>query len=124
MKSIILILLLTGCMYPPKKFTDKRLVIAAKETVTIPELNLSITNGGCGRAWTSENGQPAYEKVFCDISVKTKDSTYHFSRSGNELYIRNIKLQIDRMNPWGREEDSLPPGGCRILVTKMPDISR
>jgi hypothetical protein len=121
---MLIIILIGGCMYPPKKFEDKRLVLAAKETVQIPELGLSVTNNGCGREWTSENGQPAYERAFCDIDVKSKDSTYRFSHSGKPLFIKNIKFEIDKMNPRGREEDSIPAGGCRIIVIRLPDASR
>jgi hypothetical protein len=111
----------TACMYPPKKFTEKRLVIASKETVRINELDMSITNGGCGRKWMADNGG---ERPYCDLVVKTKDSTWHFGDSFDPLYIKNLKLVIDKMNPWSREEDSVPPGGCRIIVTKLDDLSR
>ena len=112
---------LNGCMYPPKKFTEKRLVIANNQTVTINELSISVTNSGCGRKWMTDNGG---ERPYCDLSVKTKDSTWHFGDSFSPLYINNIKLIIDKMNPWGREEDSVPPGGCRIIITKLDDLSR
>jgi hypothetical protein len=124
MKIALLLLIIAGCMYPPKEFKDKRLVIGSGQTVHIEELGLSVTNKGCGREWTSENDQPAYEKTFCEIDVKTYDSTYRFSHKSNTLFIKNIKLEIERMNPWGREEDSIPPGGCRLLVIKLPDTSR
>lgn len=124
MKAIVLLIIIAGCMYPPKEFKDKRLVIGSGQTVHIEELGLSVTNKGCGRQWISENNQPAYERAFCEIDVKAKDSTYHFSHSGQPLYIKNIKLEIEQMNPWGREEDSIPAGGCRVLVTKLPDSSR
>jgi len=131
MKSNAIFIILTvaflasiACMYPPKKFTEKRLVIASKETVSINELDMSITNGGCGRKWISEDDKPAYERPYCDLTVKIKDSTWHFGDSFDPLYIKNLKLLIDKMNPWGREEDSVPPGGCRIIVTKLEDQSR
>jgi hypothetical protein len=125
MKRFLLsLLILTGCMYPPKQFKDKSLVIANNQTVHIEELGLSVTNHGCGREWVSENGNPDYERVFCNVDVKTKDSTYRFSHADKTLFIKNIKLEIDQMNPWGREQDSIPAGGCRIIVTKLPDTSR
>jgi hypothetical protein len=108
-------------MYPPEKFTEKRLVIASKQTVSIKELNLSITNGGCGRKWMTDNGG---ERPYCDLTVKMKDSTWRFGDSFDPLYINNLKLVIDKMNPWGRTEDSVPPGGCRIIVTRLDDLSR
>ena len=113
-----------ACMNPPKKFTEKRLVIASKKTVRINELNMSITNGGCGRKWISEDDKPAYERPYCDLVVKVKDSTWHFGDSFSPLYIKDLKLVIDKMNPWGSEEDSVPPGGCRIIVTKLDEKSR
>lgn len=81
-------------------------------------------NQGCGRQWVSTNGEPAYERAFCDITVKTKDSTYHFNPARNQFFIKNIQFDIEKMNPWGRVEDSIPPGGCRIKVSKLPDTSR
>ncbi len=118
---VVCILAAMACMYPPKKFTEKRLVIASKETARINELNMTISNGGCGRQWMANNGG---ERPYCDLVVKIKDSTWHFGDSFEPLYINNLKLVIDKMNPWGREEDSVPPGGCRIIVTRLDDISR
>ena len=117
----ILFLAVAGCMSTPEKFTEKRLVIASNQTVRIDELNMSITNGGCGRKWMADNGG---ERPYCELSVKMKDSTWHFGDSFDPLYIKNLKLVIEKMNPWGREEDSVPPGGCRIIVTKLDDLSR
>ncbi len=82
---------------------------------------MTIINAGCGRKWMTGNGG---ERPYCDLMVKMKDSVYRFGDSFEPLYIKNIKLVIDKMNPWGREEDSVPPGGCRIIVTKLDDISR
>jgi hypothetical protein len=97
--------------------------------VNINELNMSITNGGCGRKWIMEKGKEGediegYERAYCDVMVKTKDSTWRFGSSFKPLYIKNLKLVIDRMNPWGSWEDSVPPGGCRIIVTRLDDLSR
>ncbi|HWR32449.1 MAG TPA: hypothetical protein VN451_02915 [Chitinophagaceae bacterium] len=111
-------------MSRPEKFTERRLIIASRQTEKIEELYMSITNGGCGREWISEDSKPAYERAYCDLTVKLKDSTYHFGDSFSPLYINNLKLVVDKMNPWGKEEDSIPPGGCRIIVTRMEDISR
>jgi len=38
--------------------------------------------------------------------------------------ITEKKLVIDKMNPRGKEENSMPPGGCRIIVTRLDDLSR
>lgn len=124
MKSFILVtgilFFAVACMYPPKRFTERTLVLGSKQSTTISELNMTITNAGCGRKWMADGG----EKPYCDLTVKVKDSIYRFGQSFDPLYILNIKLVIDKMNPWGREEDSIPAGGCRITVTKLDDISR
>ena len=122
--SGVFFLVVVGCMNPPEKFTEKRLVIASNQTVKIDVLDMSITNDGCGRKWLSEDDKPAFERPFCDVEVKMKDSTWHFGDTFAPLYIKNLKLVIDKMNPWGREEDSVPPGGCRIIITRLDDLSR
>ncbi|OPZ19286.1 MAG: hypothetical protein BWZ05_00200 [Bacteroidetes bacterium ADurb.BinA245] len=124
MKLIFLVLLGCGCMYPQKVFKEKTIIISANQSVSVSELGLTIKNQGCGRQWVSTNGEPAYERAFCDITVKTKDSTYHFNPARNQFFIKNIQFDIEKMNPWGRVEDSIPPGGCRIKVSKLPDTSR
>lgn len=101
-------------MSPAGEFTDQRLVIANKETVRIKELDLSITNNGCGRQW--ESGE---EKPYCELIIRRKDSTLRAGNNFKPVYIGNIEITIDRMNPWGREEDSVPPGGCRVWVRKL-----
>ncbi len=121
MKSIITTLVIAvcffitaGCSSQPKEFTDKKLVIASKQTEKIKELDLSITNNGCGRQWES-----GVEKPYCELIIKRKDSTIHAGRDFKTVYISNIEITIDRMNPSGREEDSVPPGGCRVWVRKF-----
>ena len=113
-----------ACMYPPKNFKEKKLVIASKETVRINELDMTISNNGCGRKWIVEDDKAAGERPYCDLIVKINNSTWHFGSSFDPLYIKNLKLVIDKMNPSGREEDSVPPGGCCIMVTKLDDLSR
>ena len=124
MKYFFLILLFLGCRYPQKEFKEKTLIVEAKQTVPVSELGISIHNEGCGREWVSEEGKPAMERAFCEVTVKTTDSVYHFSNTNKPLFIKNIRLDLEKMNPWGRVEDSIPPGGCRIRVTKLPDTSR
>ena len=109
-----------ACMHPPQRFSEKRIVIAAKQTVHVGEIGMTIINGGCGRKWM--NG--GEERPYCELTVKIKDSIYHFGQSFDPLYIRNYKLEIEKMNPWGREEDSVPPGGCRIHIVRLDDLSR
>lgn len=122
--SAVLLMIVAGCMQPPKKFTEKKLVVGSNQTVSISELDMTIHNDGCGRRWLSEDDKPAFERPFCDVTVKIKDSTYYFGDSFAPLYISNLKLVIDKMNPWGREQDSVPAGGCRIIVTRLDDLSR
>lgn len=122
--SAAVYLIVGGCMSRPGKFTEKKFIISSNQTVRIEELSLSVTNNGCGREWTSEEGKPAYERAYCDLTVKMEDSVFHFGDSFAPLYIKNLKLAIDKMNPWGREEDSIPAGGCRIIVTRLEDLSR
>ena len=114
-------LLMTRCSNPPKPFTEKRIVLANKQTIRIEELEMTITNRGCSRKWMTDNGG---EKPYCDLQVKVDDSVYQFGDSFAPLFIRNFKLEIDKMNPMGREEDSVPPGGCRVIVKRLPDLSR
>lgn len=51
-----------------KEFTEKKLVIASQQTVTVKELGLSITNNGCGREWIG-----GAERPYCDLVIKRKD---------------------------------------------------
>ncbi|MBI5856871.1 MAG: hypothetical protein HZB42_04395 [Sphingobacteriales bacterium] len=111
-------------MSPKEKFTEKKFVIEKNQTVAIYELDISITNAGCMRQWVSEEGKLTHEKPFCPLTVKMKDSTYHFGDSFSPLYIKNLKLVVDKMNPWEGTEDSIPPGGCRVIVTRLEDSSR
>jgi hypothetical protein len=121
MKSLLSILsiaacffIAAGCSSQPKEFTDKKLMIDSKQTVQINDLDLSITNNGCGRKWVGGAEQP-----YCDILIKWKDSTITAGADFRPVYIGNIEITIDKMNPWGREEDSLPAGGCRVWVRKL-----
>jgi hypothetical protein len=126
MKSAIQTFAIAACFFitagcgsqPKKEFTEKKLVIALKQTVKVKELDLTITNNGCGREWISEKGQPAYESASCDLIIKWKDSTINAGNSYKSVYFGNIEVKLDKMNPWGREEDSVPAGGCRVWVRK------
>lgn len=114
-----LLFIFAACQSRPEPFGSKRLVIAAKETVKLSQIDLTLTNNGCGREWGD-----GFERAFCDLVIKTKDSTVHLSNSSKPLYLGLLRIEIDRMNPWGKEEDSIPPGGCRVVVTRLPDNSR
>ena len=108
-----------GCSSQPKRFTEKKLVISSKETVKIPELNLSITNDGCGRKWVVEGDKPGYEIPYCGLLIKQKDSAIQGGGDFMPIYIGNVEITIEKMNPWGAEDDSVPPGGCRVLARKL-----
>lgn len=107
----------SGCTQKAGNFTERSLVVKKDETVRIRELDMSITNKGCGRKWMVNNGG---ESPFCELEVKVSDSVYHFGNSFDSLVIKDLSLKIDKMNPWNVMEDSVPGGGCRIIVTKLP----
>lgn len=106
-------------MYPPKQFTEKSILLLNKETVVIKEVDISVTNNGCGRKWISAEGQPSYEKAYCDLVIKNGDSTIHAGADYKPVYFGNIEIKLEKMNPWGKEENGIPPGGCRIWVRKL-----
>lgn len=112
-------LIMTACMGPSKKFTEKKLVVRGNDSVRIPELDLMIVNHGCGRKWIMDDSNRSYEKPYCDLIFKVKDSVYRGGGDYEPVYIGNIKIVVDRINPWGREEDSVPGGGCRLWVSKI-----
>lgn len=110
------------CVQAP--FTEKRLIIASGETVRIDELKISITNKGCGRKWMSEKDKPSYEVPYCELEVKYRDSLLHFSGGWGPFFAGAAEIRIDKMNPWGREEDSIPAYGCRVIINKAQDTHR
>src|SRR6188474_3455171 len=91
-------LLLMACS-APAGFTEKRLIIASGETVRINELKIAITNKGCGRKWIMEDGKPAHEEPYCDLEVKYRDSTQHFTTGRGPFYVGAAEIRIDKMNP-------------------------
>ena len=127
MKSSIQTFAIVACFFtaagcssqPQKEFTEKKLVIASKETARVKELDLSITNNGCGRKWISEGDKPSFERPYCDLLIKYKDSTIYAGGDFKPVYIGSIEITLDRINPWGVAEDSVPPGGCRVWVKKL-----
>ena len=126
MKSALSIIVITACFFiaagcssQSKPFTERKIVIASQQTVKVPELNLSITNNGCGRKWLSEKDKPSYERPYCDLIIKQKDSTVTGWGDFKPIYIGNVEISIEKMNLWGVFEDSVPPGGCRVLVRKI-----
>lgn len=97
-------------------FTEKSFVIRNKQTITVNQLDLSITNNGCGRHWVNEDGKPGIERPFCEIKLKRGDKTAVMGNDFKPVYIGNLLVQLEKINPWQREEDSIPPGGCKVLV--------
>lgn len=108
-----------GCSSQPKQFKEKKLIIPSNQTVKIDEIDLSITNHGCGREWVNGEGDRPMEKVFCDLKITLKDSVIISGHDQKPVYIGNYQVTIDRMNPWNRVEDSIPPGGCRVWVRRV-----
>jgi hypothetical protein len=80
---------------------------------------MTITNNGCGRKWIVEGDHPAFERAYCDIAINRGDKTIRAGNDSNPVYIGDVEIDIERMNPWGREEDSVPPGGCRLWVRRV-----
>jgi len=106
-----------GCGQTAKPpFTEKRIVIGNKETIEIKEIDLSISNEGCGRKWISEGDKPSYERPFCSLQGTYKKEKFFAGEDFDTINVQDLLLKVERMNPWGREEDSIPPGGCRIWV--------
>lgn len=108
-----------SCGLPDPPFKEGRYIIASKQTVRVPELDLSVTNNGCGRRWINEGGQPAYESEFCELLIKYKDSTISAGKNDAPVIIGNAKIQLDQVNSESQEEDSIPPAGCRVIITKL-----
>lgn len=117
---VAILLLEAGCSSQPKEFTEKKSVIASGKTVRIKELGISITNKGCGRKWIAENGKPESEIPYCELIIKHGDSSLFTSAAFAPLYIGEAQVRMDKINPWGREEDSVPAGGCRVVVRRSP----
>ena len=108
----------SGCSDSSGSFSDRKLIIASKETVTVKELDLSITNYGCGRQWISEDGKNGIERPYCELEIKYKDSIINAGNDFKPIFIGKAEIQLDKINPLGVEEDSIPPGGCRVWVKK------
>ena len=98
-----------------KSFMDQLIIVKSEETVQVKGAGLKITNNGCGREW-GEFG----ERVYYRIQVRKGDSTWQMPAHSDPLYIEDLQLTVDKANPWGREEDSVPPGGCRISIRRSP----
>ena len=111
--------IVAGCSERQKPFTEKRIIVASKQTIKIKELGMTITNNGCGRKWVSDGDNPSYEKAYCDIVIERDGKTIKAGKDQEPVYFGDLEIDIERMNPWGREEDSVPPGGCRLRVKRV-----
>jgi len=105
--------------HPGNSFTEKSYILKREQTIRIPELDLQISNKGCGRQWTDQSETP-----FCELELKAADTSFRFGHSFSSVYFRNLEIKVMKMNPWNREEDSIPPGGCLVMVHKLPDTAR
>lgn len=112
---LITIFFAAGCS-SQSNFKEKRVTIPAHETVRINEIDLSIHNKGCGRKWVSEGDKPSFERPYCDLEIKRGGKSITAGGDFKPVYIGNVEIVLEKINPWGREEDSVPPGGCRVWV--------
>ena len=64
---VLLFLFDAGCS-TTKEFTDREIIVESNQTVAIKELDLKITNKGCGRDWVSDDIGQSYEKPVCDLT--------------------------------------------------------
>jgi hypothetical protein len=115
---IVICSMISACMNRSEPFTEKKIIVASKQTVEIPEIDLSITNNGCGRKWVTEKDRPAFERAYCDLVIQRDKTIIHAGNDSKPVYIGDLQIYIERMNPWGREEDSVPPGGCRLWIRR------
>jgi len=105
---------MTSCAERAQPFTEAKYVIRNNQTVRLSQYNLSITNKGCGRKWMSDG----VEKPYCDIEIRNNDSTFYLHDRAKPLYVGNLIITLEKINPWGREEDSLPAGACQVWVRR------
>src|SRR5688500_15811878 len=99
-----------------ESFSEERFIIRKNQTVRVNQLDLSITNRGCGRQWIDKAAGQGYERPYCDIEVRRGDKVSSAGEDFEPVYIGNLMVQVEKMNPWERLEDSIPPGGCKVLV--------
>jgi hypothetical protein len=121
MKKIIFIFILIapGILHScaeRQDFKEGRFIISSKQTIQISAIGLSITNQGCGRKWINEGNNPGYERPYCDLVISKGDKTIIAGSDYKPVYLGNIVVQLEKINPWNNTEDSIPPGGCRVHV--------
>lgn len=114
---------ISSCSSSTNNFTDTSIIIKKGETIKVKGLGLKITNNGCGREWVSGSDGDAYEKPVCGLKYVMDDSVKYAGDSFKPVYFGNIEIEIDQMNVWNKEEDSIPPGGCRLKIRKLEQSS-
>ena len=112
-------LLLTQSCTSQKDINDTLVIVKRGETIKIKELDLKITNKGCGREWVSSNNGESSEKPVCELTYVLGDSTKYGGNSYKPVYFRDIEIKIEKMNVWNKEEDGVPAGACRLWIRKL-----
>lgn len=97
-------------------FREGSFIISSNQTKKISGLDLSITNNGCGRKWITEENKPGYEVPFCDLHISRGEKTIIAGNDYKPVYLGNVEVTLEKINPWNRTEDSIPPGGCKVHV--------
>lgn len=99
-----------------QSFKEGKFIIPPRQTIQVSSIGLTITNQGCGRKWINEGNKPGYEKPYCDLVISKGEKTIMAGSDFQPVYLGNIQVQVEKINPWNTIEDSIPPGGCRVLV--------
>lgn len=120
---IISVFMLFSCNQPAP-FDEGKYIIEKGKTITISQLRLSITNNGCGREHIVSEGQFAGERPFCQLKLTYGDSSLLLGAGFKPVIFGPARIVMDKINPWGREEDSVPAGGCRVIITRLTEVSR
>src|SRR5689334_3406589 len=102
--------------HSPVVFTEKVYFLNHDDSIYVNDLNVSIVNKGCGRQWRSGKGGPPFETVWCLIQVRHKNEPVQVLNSEGKIYSGEAEITVEKVNPGGAIEDSIPPGGCRIRV--------
>ena len=118
----IFLLCITTCS-ERQSFTQETFIIRKNQTIKLGQLDLSITNNGCGRKWVSSGDGQTEERPYCEILVKRGNKQVYIGNDFEPIYIGNLLIRLEQINPWQREEDSIPPEGCKLLV-KLLDSRR
>jgi hypothetical protein len=113
---LFILMPLFACDNRQAAFTEAVYLLKRSETISIKQLNLQISNRGCGRHW---EGDPGTEKPYCDLEIRAGDSVWYGGSSFKPFIIRDLEFTVEKMNPWNKAEDSIPAGGCMLRVRKL-----